>query len=937
MRVIREVSLSFIAVFLVMWASVTSAQSANTTRFDLPAQPLADSLRAVGSETNTNILFDPPLVAGRQAPRLKAELTVDQALTRLLTGTGIKHEFLNERTVVLKSGSGSAPHDSGPAADPKKAADVESQTTSSIPESQYTKLARADSMQSANADTSDNKESKSERGEKGGLEEIVVTGTYIHNVDPITPLIVITHDDIVNQGYTTLSEVLEQLPQNFKGAASVESNPISGAGNNSASNVTFASGVNLRGLGGNATLVLLNGQRLAPTAYGYATDISSIPVDLIERVEILTDGASAVYGSDAVAGVVNVITRRDYTGVEINGRVNSMTEGKTPNYGGNALGGFGWDSGNVVLDVDYEKDNPLLARNRSFSASLPATEELLPKNEHSSYYLSLQNAFSDQLTVTADALVTQRAFSASAGLPFTGFSTSGTADQYSESIQLNYKITPEWTATLAADTSKELDTAADYYVGGGEMGGPFDYTVSSVEPRIDGKLIDLPGGAVRLAVGGQLRWEKFDQTQDQVLGTGAAPTFVSAAESSRNIKSAYTELLVPIIGKDNATRFAKELKIDLSARYDDYSDFGPTTNPKVVVQWVPLSGLALHGSYAKSFQAPTTYETSNAVNFGLIQSVPDPKSPTGSSNVLEYVQTGGPLEPETATTFNVGVTFEPAFLTGVKLDASFFSINFKNQIIALQSEGFYSNVLQDEAELGSFVERNPSAAMIEQALSVPGRSVYNALAPGAESYCVVGSPGCPSVDPSSIAAIANIGFVNAASNLVRGVDFALHYLGEFTPVGRFRAALDGTYFTTYQEFITPTSANLSPLNTVYFPLRFRAKANVGWALRDWAANARINYSNAYNNSNAIEPSCPDSPGCRIAAWTTVDLSVSYTTHTDATHSPLSGIRVSLDAFNVFNRAPPVVIAPPNSGYPGYDPTNANPLLRTFGISFTKKW
>src|SRR5580698_1524928 len=91
---------SAMALMVLVW--VTSvAQAQSKAVFDLPAQPLADSLRAVGSQTNINLLFDPPLVAGKKAPALKAEVTADEALTRLLVGTGIKHEFLNETTIVL--------------------------------------------------------------------------------------------------------------------------------------------------------------------------------------------------------------------------------------------------------------------------------------------------------------------------------------------------------------------------------------------------------------------------------------------------------------------------------------------------------------------------------------------------------------------------------------------------------------------------------------------------------------------------------------------------------------------------------------------------------------------------------------------------------------------------------------------------------------------
>jgi iron complex outermembrane recepter protein len=914
---------SLVTVLLVFGPEPVFSQ---TSTFDLPAQPLAESLKAVGAKANVNVMVSPSLVDGKQAPALKANLSAKDALDQLLKGSDLDYHFINDQTVVIREKRAPAAKDKPTqisSADPPSPTREDGKNSS-----QDFRVAQVDQTP-AGFQVEVGKSEDSKKAKEEGLSEIVVTGTYIHNIAPVTPITTITHEEIINQGYSTLAQLIDQLPQNFKGGVSSESNPQTGAGNGSAYNNTYASGVNLRGLGGNATLVLLNGQRLAPTAYGFATDISSIPVDLIERVEILTDGASAVYGSDAIAGVVNVITRRDYSGLEVSGRVNSITAGKPPDYEANTLGGFGWGSGNAVLDIDYDRDNPLFARDRSFTSlagTLAPDTELQPKNEHTSYYLSLQNAFSDQFAVSADVLATRREYSSTQVFPIP-IQDTGFADQYSGAVQLDYKVTPDWIATLALQSSKELDNYDSNYGGGYVVSGPFDYKTSSVEARVDGKLFGLPGGDVHMAVGGQMRWERFDDIQN------IAGAFVSEAKSSRHLKSAYTELLVPVIGTDNAMRFAQQLRIDVSARYDDYSDFGPTTNPKVAIGWVPVSGLTLHGSYARSFQAPTTYESSNAANQAAVANIPDPKSATGFSNAILVYQTGGDLQPETATSLNVGLTYEPAFLRGVKVDASFFSINFKNQINALANEGFYSDALQDEAELGGFVERNPSLATIEQTLSAPGRTVVNELG----GYCVVGTPGCPAINPSTIAAIANVGWVNAASNLVKGVDVALHYVGDATSVGRFRASLDGTYFTTYQEFLTPTSANLNPLNTIHFPLRFRAKANIGWDLQNWAANARINYSNAYNNTNSVNPNCPDSPDCRIAAWTTVDLSLSYATPSDVAHSLFGGIRVSVDVFNVFNRAPPVVSAPPGSGNYPYDPTNANPLLRTVGISFTKKW
>jgi iron complex outermembrane receptor protein len=380
--------------------------------------------------------------------------------------------------------------------------------------------------------------------------------------------------------------------------------------------------------------------------------------------------------------------------------------------------------------------------------------------------------------------------------------------------------------------------------------------------------------------------------------------------------------------------FVRRLRIDISGRYDDYSDFGHTSNPKIGVEWVPLSGLALHATYSRSFQAPTLYETSNAINIGYVTAGPDPKSPSGSSVLLLVDGTNPNLQPETAKSFNAGLTYEPRFADGFKLDVAYFSIDFDNQINRL-SPGVFNNVLDANVEptLGSLVERDPSLAQIGQVLSAPGRTLYNGLA----GYCTVGTPGCPTPDPASINALANIGYENSASVRVRGIDLIARYAGRRTPFGRFRADLDGTFFTTYQQQIGPGGSPSSPLNTLYNVLRFRAKANVGWEQAGWGMNARLNYSNAYDNINtAINPNCPGGNGCAISSWTTMDLSLSYASQAPA-NSPLAGIRIGLNATNLFNRSPPFVSSPPGSGAYPYDATNANAYLRMVGLTVTKKW
>src|SRR5688572_16458259 len=148
------------------------------------------------------------------------------------------------------------------------------------------------------------------------LGEIVVTGSRIRsaNLESTTPVTQVTAADVVTQGVTRIEDLVNQLPQAF-----------------AAQNVTVANGatgtatLNLRGLGSPRTLVLIDGRRMpygGVTSASAAPDINQIPTQMIERVDILTGGASAVYGSDAVAGVVNFIMKKDFEGVQVTSQYN---------------------------------------------------------------------------------------------------------------------------------------------------------------------------------------------------------------------------------------------------------------------------------------------------------------------------------------------------------------------------------------------------------------------------------------------------------------------------------------------------------------------------------------------------------------------------------------------------------------------------------------
>lgn len=147
------------------------------------------------------------------------------------------------------------------------------------------------------------------------VEVVVVTGSRLAREpsELSRDVIVIDEDAIIASGELTLPRLLRQLPQNINAT-----NETIGSDLNGTRNFTGASTVNLRGLGSESTLILIDGRRIGYSGLlGGVTDISTIPLSMVERVEIITDGASAIYGSDAVGGVVNIITKKEYSGIDV--------------------------------------------------------------------------------------------------------------------------------------------------------------------------------------------------------------------------------------------------------------------------------------------------------------------------------------------------------------------------------------------------------------------------------------------------------------------------------------------------------------------------------------------------------------------------------------------------------------------------------------------
>ncbi len=196
--------------------------------------------------------------------------------------------------------------------------------------------------------------------EQERTEEIVVTGTRIRRKDLSTPapVTVLSSEQLTSSGKVSIGDFLQTLPE--------QGNAINTQVNNGGDGTTT---VSLRSLGAQRTLVLLNGRRMVAggTIAGSTVDLNSIPTAAVERVEVLKDGASAVYGSDAIAGVVNIITKKKTNGTEASGYAGTTGHGDGNIYDLALTTGTSSDKGNILFSAGFTQTNTIWAGNRAWA------------------------------------------------------------------------------------------------------------------------------------------------------------------------------------------------------------------------------------------------------------------------------------------------------------------------------------------------------------------------------------------------------------------------------------------------------------------------------------------------------------------------------------------------------------------------------------------
>src|SRR5688572_8211200 len=222
-------------------------------------------------------------------------------------------------------------------------------------------------------------------------EEIVVTGSRIKRVDGTEapmPLAVINAEDIKLSGSPNVDKILGDSPQFVQatnGGATANTVPAG-----SAAGAAYA---NLRGFGATRSLTLVNGRRFAIFGPEQVTDLNTIPTALIERTEVVTGGSSAVYGSDAITGVVNFIMKSDFDGVEVGGNYGMDSATSTPTWSADLTvgGNFGEGRGNAVVSLNYYKREGFTRQERGEWAELPYGEACVSADTWSDSYIGTAN------------------------------------------------------------------------------------------------------------------------------------------------------------------------------------------------------------------------------------------------------------------------------------------------------------------------------------------------------------------------------------------------------------------------------------------------------------------------------------------------------------------------------------------------------------------
>jgi iron complex outermembrane recepter protein len=328
------------------------ADGATEFQLNIASQPLETALRDLAQQSGIQIVVQAGATAGHSAPVLNGQYSSASALRVLLQGTGLTFRQLDEQTIEVQTAA------------PARLV----RTAIQEPASGSTPLLMAQNNAAQSQGPKPGAASQPE--EKGQqVEEVVVTGSRIARADysSLTPIVTVDAASIETRSDVGIESALQQLPQ-FR--ASGNASNLSGASNPfpSPTAAPGAATVDLRGLGTNRTLVLVDGRRAQPVNATLAVDLNTIPAEAIASVETITGGAASTYGADAISGVVNFKLKQNFQGIEVDAQQGISQHGDDKQTDISALlgGNFADNKGNLLAILNYSKRGTAPNRNRDW-------------------------------------------------------------------------------------------------------------------------------------------------------------------------------------------------------------------------------------------------------------------------------------------------------------------------------------------------------------------------------------------------------------------------------------------------------------------------------------------------------------------------------------------------------------------------------------------
>lgn len=944
--------------------------------YDLPAQDLGTSLRAVARASGRNVIAAANLIDGKIAPPLHGRFDPQAAVTHLLFGTGLYVRMVGLDLVVERD---------------------------TAPPTQ--------TLQKTNDGS-----------------EIIVTGSRIRGRAPAGAAVTVIDRKAIDQsGYATTEQLLQALPQNFGGGPN-ETTAATARGN-ADFNSAFGSGINLRGLGASSTLVLLNGER--PPMAGLAgvfTDLSLIPLSAIGRIEVLPDGASALYGSDAVAGVINIIPRSDVEGVETSGRL-GLADGFTV-WQADALAGRHWSSGSFLIGYEFYRRGALAAADRPYvsedlrryglgdfrsGAGVPGTilaggRTFAIPGGQDGRALAASDLLPDQRSVQdrylgADALPMQRRHAVLA----TARQKIGNLELYAQSLfgDRHFDIAQP---ALYNSTTVTVPVTNPFYVDPVGTHQPVQVQYSFLNDlgpermRGSARAIGLSGGG-KLDIG---RWEvDLHGTYGAEREHSESYNLVNSARVAAALADTDPATALNVFGDGSANNPATLATIRGSiSSGGHYRLWGAQLRAEGPLLSLPAGDLRVatgveHRNERYAFDngvldtstltplvLPTNWIGRRSVTAGYVE-LSAPLSGTngeglGVGRLDLSVAARGEHYSDFGNTFNpkVGLSWAPLRRVVVRgcWGTSFRAPNFQDLRQDPNAILYFAYPVPDPAApdgvtnaliiRGNEPDLGPERATswtlgvdINMAAARPGpfarvtwfgidyrdriaspasalltfftdRAIYTPIINTNPDPAVVAayfaSPyfrSLSSVTAGQVTAIVDARTQNLARQTQRGIDFDLGYRfdldGHNGEIG-----LSGSWLMSFRQQLTATAPRTDLVGTTGNPPDLRLRGRMSYSGAPLGAAVFVNYIHGYRN-NLVTPSEP------VASWTTVDFQLSY--RLPRASGLLSGLSFALNATNLFNQAPPLVRYAVGSNTIGYDVENASPLGQLFSFEVTKRW